>query len=231
MLAGLGDHTGAHELIAEQAALLREVGDAGMLDELTHPRALHPSRSARLNPHGWSYRQAQRRHRPRRPVRPTGGDSFRDVPHKVIYRTYALYKETGDVWPGTTFMATAVAVHIGRKTGDRTLVAKALKMSEAVSDQLFDEGDISTKGYTFGTPESWFVDDVTRPTSELARSGNSSTRSTPSRGDRRKPQGTVVGSSERRRHAVRGRGLVSSPTGRPRAAALRGGRVRGQFVA
>ena len=27
---------------------------------------------------------------------PSGGDSFRDCSHKVIYRTYALYQETGD---------------------------------------------------------------------------------------------------------------------------------------
>lgn len=69
--------------------------------------------------------------------------------------------EIGDVWLGTTFIATAAAVHIGRKTGGRTLIAKALKMSEAVSNQLFDEGGLSTQGYAFGTPESWFVDDVT----------------------------------------------------------------------
>ncbi|MDT3446598.1 MULTISPECIES: GH116 family glycosyl-hydrolase [unclassified Pseudofrankia] len=69
--------------------------------------------------------------------------------------------EIGDVWPGTTYMATAAAVHIGRGTGDEALVAKALKMSEAVANQIFDEGGRSTKGYAFGTPESWFVDDVT----------------------------------------------------------------------
>jgi non-lysosomal glucosylceramidase len=69
--------------------------------------------------------------------------------------------EIADVWPGTTYMATAAAVHIGRKTGDRALIAKALKMSEAVANQIFDEGGATTKGYAFGTPESWFVDDVT----------------------------------------------------------------------
>lgn len=68
--------------------------------------------------------------------------------------------ELADVWPGTTFMATAAAVHIGRATGDDALIDKALKMSEAVSNQIFDEGGRSTKGYAFGTPESWFVDET-----------------------------------------------------------------------
>jgi len=30
---------------------------------------------------------------------PKGGDAFRDSPHKVIHRAYALYKETGDENP------------------------------------------------------------------------------------------------------------------------------------
>ncbi|WP_041254561.1 hypothetical protein [Frankia sp. EAN1pec] len=59
--------------------------------------------------------------------------------------------EIGDVWPGTTYMATAAAVHIGHSTGDEAPVAKALKMSEAVANQIFDEGERSTKGYAFGT--------------------------------------------------------------------------------
>ena len=63
-------------------------------------------------------------------------------------------------------MATAAAVHIGRKTGDKALVAKALKMSEAVANQIFDDG-ASTKGYAFGTPESWFVDDDDLPVHRL----------------------------------------------------------------
>ena len=54
--------------------------------------------------------------------------------------------EIGDVWPGTTYMATAAAVHIGRQTGDDALVAKALKMSEAVANLIFDDGGISTEG-------------------------------------------------------------------------------------
>lgn len=69
--------------------------------------------------------------------------------------------ELADVWPGTTWMATAAAVHIGRSTGDEALVAKALKMSEAVANIIFDDGGPTTLGLAFGTPESWFVDDVT----------------------------------------------------------------------
>ena len=68
--------------------------------------------------------------------------------------------ELADVWPGTTFMATAAAVHIGRATDDQALIDKALGMSEAVSNQIFDGGGRSTKGYAFGTPESWFVDET-----------------------------------------------------------------------
>lgn len=69
--------------------------------------------------------------------------------------------ELADVWPGTTYMATAAAVHIGRQTGDDALVEKALKMSEAVANIVFDDGGLTTLGLAFGTPESWFVDDVT----------------------------------------------------------------------
>lgn len=58
-------------------------------------------------------------------------------------------------------MATAAAVHIGRKTGDQALITKALNMSEAVANQIFDDGGLTTKGYAFGTPKSWFVDDMT----------------------------------------------------------------------
>lgn len=65
--------------------------------------------------------------------------------------------EIADVWPGTTWMATAAAVHIGRATGDQQLVAKALKMSEAVANRLYDDG-ATTLGHAFATPESWFVD-------------------------------------------------------------------------
>ena len=35
--------------------------------------------------------------------------------------------ELADVWPGTTFMATAAAVHIGRATGDQARIDKALR--------------------------------------------------------------------------------------------------------
>jgi hypothetical protein len=34
-------------------------------------------------------------------------------------------------------------------------------MSEAVADIIFDDGGESTNGFAFGTPESWFVDEVT----------------------------------------------------------------------
>lgn len=64
--------------------------------------------------------------------------------------------EIADVWPGTTWMATAAAVHIGRATGDGKLIAKALKMSEAVANRIYDDG-ATTKGHAFATPESWFV--------------------------------------------------------------------------
>jgi uncharacterized protein (DUF608 family) len=66
--------------------------------------------------------------------------------------------EIGEVLPGAVFMASAAAVHIGRYTGDGTLIAKALRMAEAVVNQIYDDG-ATTKGYAFGTPESWFVDD------------------------------------------------------------------------
>jgi hypothetical protein len=69
--------------------------------------------------------------------------------------------ETSEVIPGCAWMATAAAVHIGRQTGDKELIAKALKMGEAVANMIFDKGGLTTKGYAFGTPESWFVDDVT----------------------------------------------------------------------
>ena len=48
--------------------------------------------------------------------------------------------EIGEVMPGSAFMATAAAVHIGRQTGDKALVAKALKMGEAVANMIFDDG-------------------------------------------------------------------------------------------
>lgn len=67
--------------------------------------------------------------------------------------------EIADVWPGTTWMGTAAAVHIGRATGDNKLVTKALKMSEAVAAVLYDDG-ATTKGHAFATPESWFVANV-----------------------------------------------------------------------
>jgi non-lysosomal glucosylceramidase len=67
--------------------------------------------------------------------------------------------EIADVWPGTAWMATAAAVHIGRATGDRKLIAKALKMSEAVANRIYDDG-ATTLGHAFATPESWFVDNV-----------------------------------------------------------------------
>ena len=40
---------------------------------------------------------------------------------------------------------TAAAVHIGRRTGDTALVAKALRMAEAVANQIYDDG-ATTKG-------------------------------------------------------------------------------------
>lgn len=63
--------------------------------------------------------------------------------------------------PGCAWMGTAAAVYIGRKTVDRALVAKALKMGEAVANMIYDDGGLTTKGMAFATPESWFVDDVT----------------------------------------------------------------------
>ena len=69
--------------------------------------------------------------------------------------------ETSEVLPGCAWMGTAAAVHIGRHTGDEALVTKALKMGEAVANMIFDDGGPTTKGYAFGTPESWFVDDTT----------------------------------------------------------------------
>jgi non-lysosomal glucosylceramidase len=86
---------------------------------------------------------------------------LKHFPMRYIQPPGRFLAEIGDVWPGTAYMATAAAVHIGRQTGDGALIAKALKMSEAVANQIFDEGGLSTKGYAFGTPESWFVDDVT----------------------------------------------------------------------
>jgi uncharacterized protein (DUF608 family) len=65
--------------------------------------------------------------------------------------------EIGEVLPGAAFMASAAAVHIGRHTGDKTLVAKALRMAEAVANQIYDDG-ATTKGFAFAAPESWFVD-------------------------------------------------------------------------
>ena len=33
-------------------------------------------------------------------------------------------------------------------------------MSEAVANMIYDDGGLSTKGMAFGSPESWFVDEV-----------------------------------------------------------------------
>lgn len=68
--------------------------------------------------------------------------------------------ETSEVIPGIAYMATAAAVYIGRKTGDKQLIDKALKMSESVANLIFDDGGLTTRGMAFGTLESWFVDDV-----------------------------------------------------------------------
>ena len=73
-------------------------------------------------------------------------EDLKHYPMQYIQTEGRYIPEIGDVWPGTTWMATAAAVHIGRQTGDEALVAKALKMSEAVANQIFDDGGLSTKG-------------------------------------------------------------------------------------
>ncbi|WP_329348989.1 MULTISPECIES: GH116 family glycosyl-hydrolase [unclassified Streptomyces] len=86
-------------------------------------------------------------------------ENLKHYPMDYIQPPGGFVPEIADVWPGTTWMATAAAVHIGRATGDRKLITKALKMSEAVANRIYDDG-ATTKGHAFATPESWFVDDV-----------------------------------------------------------------------
>ena len=65
--------------------------------------------------------------------------------------------EINEVLPGTAYPAAAAAVLIGKKTGDKALIAKALKIGEGVAYQTYDN---ENNGYAFATPESWFVDSV-----------------------------------------------------------------------
>ncbi|MFD3308635.1 GH116 family glycosyl-hydrolase [Streptomyces sp. NPDC058656] len=83
-------------------------------------------------------------------------ENLKPYPMDYIQSPGRFVPEIADVWPGTTWMATAAAVHIGRATGDTQLIAKALKMSEAVANRIYDDG-ATTKGHAFATPESWFV--------------------------------------------------------------------------
>jgi hypothetical protein len=97
---------------------------------------------------------------------PTGPPTMLDenLNHYPIFPVRGLgsLPETSEVIPGCAWMGVAAAVHIGRQTGDRTLIAKALEMGEAVSNMIYDDG-LTTKGYAFATPESWFVDEVNQP--------------------------------------------------------------------
>ncbi|XVQ09394.1 GH116 family glycosyl-hydrolase [Spirillospora sp. CA-255316] len=86
-------------------------------------------------------------------------ENLKPYPMNYIQAPGRFVPEIADVWPGTTWMATAAAVHIGRRTGDKKLIAKALKMSEAVANRIYDDG-ATTKGHAFATPESWFVENV-----------------------------------------------------------------------
>lgn len=65
--------------------------------------------------------------------------------------------EINEVIVGSAYMAAAAAVSIGRKTGDRKLVAKALRIGEGLSYQTYD---VEPNGYAFMTPESWSADEA-----------------------------------------------------------------------
>lgn len=97
---------------------------------------------------------------------PTGPPTMLDenLNHYPIFLVPGLgsLPETSEVIPGCAWMGVAAAVHIGRQTGDRSLIAKALQMGEAVANHIYDDG-LTTKGYAFATPESWFVDEVNQP--------------------------------------------------------------------
>ena len=58
-------------------------------------------------------------------------------------------------------MATAAAVHIGRQTGDNVARRQGVADERSRREPDLRRRRASTKGYAFGTPESWFVDDVT----------------------------------------------------------------------
>jgi uncharacterized protein (DUF608 family) len=63
--------------------------------------------------------------------------------------------EISDVLPGVAYMAAASAVRIGKKLGDMSLVAKALKVGEGVAYQTYKN---ENNGYAFATPEGYVVD-------------------------------------------------------------------------
>lgn len=95
---------------------------------------------------------------------PTGPPTMLDENLKHYSMFYfpnkGVLAETSEVIPGIAYMATAAVIYIGRKTGDKELITKGLKMSEAVANMIFDDSGLTTKGMAFGTPESWFVDEV-----------------------------------------------------------------------